>query len=502
MKLEKIHNPDILTCIANLSSDEVFTPPKLVSDILDNLPEEIWKNKDVKFLDPFSKSGVFLREITKRLVKGLSKKIPKLETRINHILKNQVYGLAITELTALLSRRTLYCSKVANGKYSLTKFPSSDGNIKFLKYNHLWNSNGNCKYCGVNKDIFERDDQLESYAYSFIHEDNLENIFNMKFDVIVGNPPYQMTDGGSGTGISAKPIFQLFVEQAIRLNPNYLSMIVPSRWFAGGKGLDEFRQKMLNDKRIKELIDYQKSRECFPGVDIAGGVCYFLWEKNYNGQCKFTSILNGKKNTKQRKLNEYDVFIRDNIGLDIIKKVNYESKFYNEIVLPRNPFGFISSERGQKKEFTNAIKLLSSGGIGYVKADAIKKNINLVKKYNVYIGKVNPDRGGVNNSKDGKSNVITKIKITSPNEITSETYLVLNSFDKKTNALNCAAYFKTKFVRFLILQTLSSMNITKSNFQFVPDVDYNSEWTDKKLYKKYNLSEKEIEHIENLIKEM
>ncbi len=500
MKLEKIHNPDILTCIANLSSDEVFTPPKIVSDMLDKLPEEIWQNENIKFLDPFSKSGVFLREITKRLIKGLSKKIPKLDRRIDHILKNQVFGLAITELTALLSRRTVYCSKYANGKYSISNFNSIEGNIKFYKYNHSWNSKNLCNFCGVNKEIFERDEQLENYAYSFIHENNLEKLFKMKFDVIIGNPPYQMTDGGHG--ISAKPIFQLFVEQAKRLNPNYLSMIIPSRWFAGGKGLDDFRKNMLNDQRLKELIDYPKSRDCFPGVDIAGGVCYFLWDKNYKGTCKFTSINSNNKDSLNRKLNENEIFIRDNIGLGIVRKFNENQKFFNEIVLSRKPYGIDTSVRGKNSFFNDSAQLISSGGIGYIKKDLVTNNANLINKYNVYIGKVNPDRGGVNNSKDGKSNVITKVKISGINQVTSETYLVLNSFEKKIQAENCVNFFKTKFVRFLVLLTLSSMNITKSCFQFVPQENFDQDWNDKKLYKKYKLSEKEIEHIENLIKEM
>ena len=502
MLLKKVHKSDILTCIANLSSDEVFTLPKRVNEILDKLPNELWNNEKTTFLDPFSKSGVFLREITSRLIKGLEKKIPNLEKRIDHILKNQVFGIGITELTSLLSRRTVYCSKYANGKYSISKFNSDQGNIKYIEYKHSWNKNNSCSYCGVNKSIFGRDSSLESYAYSFIHEVNPEIFFNMKFDVIVGNPPYQMNDGGSGTGISAKPIFHLFVEQAMRLNPNYLTMIIQSRWFAGGKGLDNFRKKMLKDTRIRELVDYQKSRECFPGVDIAGGVCYFLWDKNFNGKCKFTSILDGKENTKLRKLDEYEVFIRDNIGLEIIKKIQNEKNFFNEIVLPRNPYGFVSAERGQKKFFNDSLKLISSAGVGYVKKKDVLRNSELILQYNVYIGKVNPDRGGVNNSKDGKSNVITKVKISELNEITTETYLVLNSFKRKTQAINCSNYFKTKFARFLIFQTLSSMNITKSNFQFVPSVDFEREWNDKMLYKKFDLTEKEIDHIEKLIKEM
>jgi len=500
--LNKYHNPDILTCIANLSSDEVFTTPNVVNQILNKLPKEIWSDENIKFLDPMSKSGVFLREITKRLIDGLKKKIPILEDRINHILKKQIFGIGITELTSFMSRRSLYCSKYANGKYSIVNFQEQEGNIKYINSEHSWQKDLNCKFCGVNKEIYDRDKKLESYAYSFIHTEHPEELFNMKFDVIVGNPPYQMSDGGSGTGISAKPIFQLFVEQSMKLNPSYLTMIIPSRWFSGGKGLDEFRNKILKDKRIRELVDFQKSRDCFPGVDIAGGVCYFLWDKNYEGVCNFTSIINGKSVSKSRRLDEHEVFVRDNYGIEIIKKLKNEKLFFDKIVLSRNPFGFVSSERGQKKNFNNSIKLISSGGEGYVKKEEILKNKDLIGLYNVYIGKVNPDRGGVNNSKDGKSNVITKIKIAKPSEITSETYLILSSFKTNSEAENCANFFKTKFVRFLVLLTLSSMNITKNNFQFVPCVNFQESWDDKKLYKKYKIIEEEINHIESLIKDM
>ncbi len=313
------YNPDVLTCIANLSSDEIFTPPQLVNRILDLLPVELWSNRGATFLDPSCKSGVFLREIAKRLDKGLEAHISDRQERMNHIFKNQLYGLAITELTALLSRRSAYCSKTANGKYSVCEvFESLDGNIRFGRVEHAW-ENGRCAYCGANQEKYEHGDELESHAYAFIHTDKPEGIFSMKFDVIIGNPPYQLSDGGFGR--SASPIYQNFVQQAKKLNPRFLTMIIPSRWFAGGKGLNDFRAEMLADDRIRKIVDYEDASEVFPGVDIAGGICYFLWDRDACGPCEVTNVHNEERTISLRTLNEFSTLIRHGQAVSIIRKV-------------------------------------------------------------------------------------------------------------------------------------------------------------------------------------
>ena len=313
------YNPDVLSCLANLSNDEVFTPPDIVNKMLDMLPQELFSDKNTTFLDPACKSGVFLREIAKRLLVGLENEIPDLQERIEHIFRKQLFGIAITEMTSLLSRRSVYCSKYPNSKYSVTKFDDAEGNVRFKKIKHVWRGE-KCAFCGASKSEYDRDDSLETHAYEFIHTTKPEGIFNMKFDVIIGNPPYQLSDGG-GTGSSAMPLYHRFVEQAQKLNPRFLSMIIPARWYSGGKGLDSFRENMLNDKRVRALNDYVDSRDCFPGVDIAGGVCNFLWDRDNGGLCKITSICKGNVTSRERALNEFENFIRDNIAIDIVHKV-------------------------------------------------------------------------------------------------------------------------------------------------------------------------------------
>lgn len=494
------YNPDVLSCLANLSNDEVFTPPSLVNEILDLLPNELWKNQKSKFLDPVTKSGVFLREIAKRLMIGLENQIPNKQERINHIFQNQLYGIAITELTSLLSRRSVYCSKTANGKYSICEsFDNEQGNILYKKMQHIW-QNGNCKYCGASQDVYDRDEALETYAYNFIHTDKPEELFNMKFDVIIGNPPYQLSDGG-GNGKSAMPIYQKFIEQAQKLNPKYLTMIIPARWYAGGKGLDDFRNNMLNDNRIVELVDYENSAEVFSGVDIAGGICYFLWDRDHKGKCKITNVANGEKTTSIRSLNEFEVFIRHSKSLPIIKKIHtIESpKYYlNKIISPRKPFGLPSTY----KPLSNGVPCYFTQRVGLKYADRkdVTDQLKIMDKWKLLIPFA-PIAGQTDFSKPVGFYYEGNIRIAKPGEVCTESYLVAFASSSEDSVLSFKSYLLTKVFRFLLLQTVVSQNVTRERFMFIPNLEnYDIEYSDEILRKKWDLTDDEWNFIDSKIK--
>jgi site-specific DNA-methyltransferase (adenine-specific) len=494
------YNPDVLTCLANLSNDEVFTPPSLVNDILDLLPAELWSNPNAKFLDPVSKSGVFLREMAKRLMHGLETQIPDKQERINHIFSQQLYGIAITDLTALLSRRSVYCSKTANGKYSICEtFDDEQGNIRYQRMKHTW-QNGKCTYCGASQEVYDRDDALETYAYNFIHTDKPYNIFNMKFDVIVGNPPYQLNVGIESKAFAIS-IYDKFVMQAIKLNPRYLAMIIPARWYAGGRGLDEFRKEMLNDRRVKTLVDYTDSIVCFPGVEIKGGVCYFLWDREYNGDC--TIISHRKENLSpavKRPLLEkgMDTFVRYNEAISILNKViKLKEKSFSDLVSVQTPFGFISSFKNFKTQsFAGAVKLYAQNKIGYVKPEQIEKGQDLVDKHKIYISK------SYNAGENFPHQIINKPFKGEKNSCCTQTYIAIGPFKSEKETENAITYMATKFFRFIVMLKKISQDAMRGVYSIVPIQDFTEPWTDEKLYMKYGLSEEEIAFIYSMIRPM
>lgn len=492
-----VYKPDVLSCLADLSNDEVFTPPDVANRMLDMLPQELFRNPETKFLDPACKSGVFLREIAKRLIAGLADKIPNLQERCDWIFKNQLYGIAITELTSLLSRRSVYCSKYPNSPFSITKFDDVQGNIVFHKVKHTW-KNGKCVFCGTAEDGQLNEiarEGMESHAYEFIHTLHPEDIFNMKFDVIISNPPYQLNDGGNGK--SAKPIYQLFVEQAKKLEPRYLTMIIPSRWFTGGKGLDEFRKTMLKDKRIRKLVDYENFKDVFPGVDLAGGACYFLWDRDNAGSCEVTNMTETVQGQMVRDLDEFDVFIRQNKAISVVRKVLYwntSNRVLSDLVSSRKPFGLPTNYEPREEGIPCYFK--QKIGKKYADPDDIDDSKGYLNKWKLLAPKA-PIAGQTDFSKPVGFYYDGNTRIAAPGECCTESYIILGAFDSEEEVLSYRTYIYTKTVRFLLLQTVVSQDVTKKNFRFIPDLGhYVGTYDDQILCKKWNIADDEWKMID------
>lgn len=492
-----IYNPDVLSCLANLSNDEVFTSPDVANSMLDMLPQALFRDPNAKFLDPSCKSGVFLREIAKRLLTGLEPIIPDLQQRVDHIFHHQLYGIAITELTSLLSRRGVYCSKYPNSVYSVTRFDNAEGNIRYKRVPHRW-KNGKCVFCGAAQSQYDRDEMLETHAYELIHTTKPEDIFKMKFDVIISNPPYQLSTGGSKA--QAIPLYNKFVEQAKKLKPRYISMIIPSRWFSGGFGLDSFRETMIADKRIRHLCDYIEATDCFGnGVEIKGGVCYFLWDRDHEGKCQVQTIEKDKRSIAQRYLKEegVDSFIRRNEGVSIYHKVKaLNEPRFSDIVSSQKPFGIGTAFHGRKKPLPGDIQIFENGGIGFVSLSEITKSRELIKKYKVYIS------AGYNGGDSFPHQIIGKPILGASNTCCSETYIAIGSFDNEEFAKNLMTYIQTKFFRFMVLLLKNTQHALKKVYSLVPQQDFSKPWTDAELYAKYGLTDEEIAFIESMIKPM
>ena len=506
-------NPDVLTCIANLSNDEVFTPPELAGRMLDLLAQawaadhggaSLWANPGVRFLDPFTKSGVFLREITSRLTVGLAPTIPDLQERVNHILTQQVFGIAITRLTSLLARRSVYCSKYANGAHSIAQgFASDMGNIWFERTEHTW-AQGKCRFCGASQAALDRGEGLETHAYAFIHTDHIKTrmaeLFgaHMQFDVIIGNPPYQLSDGGYGS--SAAPIYQLFVEKALELDPHYAVFVTPSRWMAGGKGLDGFRAKMLSDKHLRSIVDFPKLYEGFPGVKIRGGVSYFLWDRQHSGPCSVQTMWDGQPTgpAVARHLDAYDILVRRNEAVPILERVRAkgEATLVNR-VSSRKPFGLATNYRGKStaSKMVEPVRLFANQYISWIDRKDVPTNAEWVDKWKVLMTRVQGTSAAI------ETKFLSKPIIAEPGTACTETYVVAGLFDSEAEAKNYVSYLRTRFVRFLVSLRKPTQDAARGVYGFVPELPLDQEWTDAKLYKRYGLTPEEIAFIESQVAE-
>lgn len=550
-----IENFDILETITNVGNDEVFTPRKTCSMILDALPTEVWHNPDYKWLNPATKNGIFEREIALRLDNGLKDIIPDMEKRRKHILQDMIFSIGQTRFTANVARRTLYYCSQANRKCDGIKaedghyvngyaigngswFSDEEGNIKTPNVDHTFISdNGKpmpnccndedkkkykCKYCGINgASLYNEANQRETYAYEFIHfneKDLLKHLQDrffggnkeMKFDIIIGNPPYQLSDGGAGA--SAIPIYQQFVQQAIALKPKYISMIIQSRWMTGGKRLDDFRTNMISDKHIRVLNDFPDCKMCFPNNEIKGGVCFFLWNRDEEGMCDIYQHIGNKviKSTRFLKEGDTDVFIRDSRLVSIYKKViAYEGDFFSKIVSPLKPYGL----RGdvfkdtakyalppmEKDKFSSCLTVHGLDNHSkrvqrYIPQDYPLPKRDLLNDYKLFVAR--------NQGSGIFGETLSDPIYAGPSELCTETYVVFGPFKTEQESKNCWKYVKTKFFRAILGIRKLDQNASQSVYSYVPLVDLTKSWTDKALFDLFDLTPEEREFIETEVKEM
>jgi site-specific DNA-methyltransferase (adenine-specific) len=469
---------------------------------------DIWADSKVTFLDPCTKSGVFLREIATRLIKGLEAEIPDLQARVDHILTKQLFGIGITRLTALLARRSLYCSKHATGPHSVAKGfgDNDDGNVWFERTEHVRDGD-RCRICGAGKAFLDRGPDEENHAYAFIHANDIKarlgELFGgtMHFDVIIGNPPYQMTGGAGGSSDSS--IYHLFVEQAIKLEPSFVSMVTPSRWLAGGRGMDEFRATMLSCGKLSQLVDYPVSKDVFPGVEVKGGIGYFLWSKSHEGQTAVTTI-RGKETVGPvgRDLNEFDIFVRDPRAIEILHKVQSKSEpSITEILTGDTPFGIATNFENYEqraKAGDVALHLVKQGKrlVGYLPKKFIKKNAHLIDLWKVLTPKAGSDGG-----QKIPDVVLGKPLVVEPGSICTQTFIAFWA-DSEAAALSIRSYYTTKFFRFLVSLRKITQDALRGTYTWVPQQTWDRTWTDAELYRKYDLTDEEIAFIESMIRPM
>jgi site-specific DNA-methyltransferase (adenine-specific) len=499
---EPQHVPDVLETLAQLPNDEVFTPPKVANAMLGILPAEVWTHPEYRWLDPGTKSGVFLREAFKRLMVGLSTWQPDPDKRREHILRHMLYGAAITRLSADIARRSVYQTKNATGagvvdpaiKDWVVAFDDEQGNIKYVETEHTL-IGGRCSVCRAPAALVR--DQRETYAYSFNHgRYPTEEILDMKFDVIVGNPPYQIgTEGTTRT----MPIYQQFVSRAIEMDPKYVLFITPSRWFTGGLGLDDYRERMINDRRLVKLVDNPKLFDVFPQVEVKGGVSYFLWDRDYDGDCEFSTRIDGQiLSTANRDLRDgHGVVMRDNAGAALVHKVVLAT---NESVegwfFPRLAFSqeWRTNYRGESdRSFPDSVPLIYNGGIGYVSRGSFERNLALVGKWKVLVPMAGDGHGRE------ISYVIGEPIAVAPGSVCTESYFVAGAFDSRSECENYAHYLCTKLVRFLVLQRKSTQHLTADRLRFVPALSMQRRWSDADLYKHFALTEDEVAYVERVI---
>lgn len=489
-RVVNMHLSDMLGgfCFYNESfnhPDGLLDAPRLIDR--GDASEAVLLNPEAKILEMNSKSGLYplymAYSIYAMKLTGQEDMLPLEETQKlwRETVEQNIFVLCKTKMARLITMRTLvgYQAWSVNAIY-LTKLMERMQDMKRLanklRNPETWGKEGK----------------------------------KMKFDAVVGNPPYQATTGGGSevaAAAQAKPIFQYFVQQGKALDPQYLSMIVPARWYNGGIGLNDFRSEMLGDQRLIELVDYSNSKELFPTVDIAGGICYFLWKGSYNGDCKVVNVLAGTRSELMRKLDQFgDFFIRSNSAISIIEKVTQKSnRFVAEMVSAIDTFGIPSKEKGHEQYVDGDILLLhsvgpNSQGVDYIDRNTVSKNSHLIDKYKIKISILVPQNGEVGVDVEKGYRSISSPQILYPGTVDSFSYLNIGFFDTEQEAINFRDFMTCKFPRFMMRITFSSVHISKANFIFVPMMDFSQQWNDEKLFAYFGLSDSEAALIEKTMR--
>ena len=464
--------------------DEEFKKPLSVPRYVDQgkVTKDVYR-PDAHILEINSKSGLYPLYVAYNIYRARVEAAKQKYGEVSHGFAMNLWDATIEE-NILVVCKTPMAKSIT--KRTLAGFRNTRVNVQY--------------YPDLIQNISERPEAVVNTLRDGKRFWKINQDTNMKLDAIVGNPPYQELDGG-GAGTSAIPVYNRFWTIALEMKPSYNSMIMPARWYAGGKGLDDFRANMLKDRSLKLLVDFPESRECFPSADIAGGICYVLWDKNYKGDCMVITINHGVRSTYRRDLREFDTFVRQASAIEILHKVaSFKEDTLNNYVYSRKPFGLDNNYVGRTKPFDGAIFLFGSQGFSYIKFDEITQNRDIIKKWKVIVSKASAQGGRAD--KEGKRKVLPKAEVLGPYSACTESYLLISCFDNKQEAENALSYVKTSFFRFLLSLKVITQNITKESFSFVPLQDFTRPWTDADLYAKYKLTDEEIQFIESMIKPM
>lgn len=478
-RVVNMHMSDCLGgwCFYDKEFKQMLETPRYI--IQDKVTNEVFR-PDSHILEINSKSGLYPLYVAYNIYRARVEEAKKKYGEVGLGFSKSLWDATIEE-NILVVCKTPMAKSIT--KRTLAGFRDTKVNAQY--------------YPNLIENISERPEAVVNTFRDGKHFWKINNNTNMKLDAIVGNPPYQVMDGGAG--VSAVPIYNKFVDFAKKINPHYISMIMPAKWYNAGRGLEQFRFDMLNDKSISKLYDYVDPHDCFPTVDVAGGVCYFLRDNEYEGLCNFVSCKSRTQISNMRDLSESEVLIRHQEEISILNKVQLEGQIYlNEIAFSQKPFGLRTYVKPLP---AGDILLRYNGGIGPYSRELINVNKGLIDCWKIVTSRLTAEHAG-ETDKNGQKRIFATLEILKPGTICTETYMMLCAYERETECVNMLQYLKTRFVRALIAMATSTQQMSKANFRFVPLQDFSKPWTDAELYAKYGLTEDEIAFIESMIKPM